>query len=1012
MKGEYPKRQESGKGASGKLHAIASGEKLHGFYVLRVEAVPDIRVVAHEMVHEKTGAKVLHLHAEERENLFAIGFRTPPFDSTGVPHILEHSVLAGSERYPLKDVFNELHRGTLQTFINAFTYPDKTIYPVASQVKKDFFNLARVYTDLVLRPRLLPETFAQEGHHLEFLDPEDPGSELTTSGIVYNEMKGAYSSPDSLMYKTIQENLYPDVPYRFDSGGDPEAIPTLTYERFKDFHRLYYSPSNARVFLYGDIPTAEHLVFLEEMFSGFERVECDSVIHNQPRWRQPLSVRAVYPIGPQEEIRGKTIVNMAWMTVENEDSETALLVEILAGLLVGTAAGPLRKALIDSGLGEDLSPATGLERDLKQILFAVGLRGTDPEKAPRIEALILETLQRIAGEGFDRELIEGTLHQIEFHGREIVRGGLPYGIALMGRVFHSWLYDGDPLANLHFSRLIEKIRRRWEEKPALFQEGLRRWLIDNPHRLLAVMEPDRDYARSREETFRKKMAEFRASHTTEDLESIRRQAMHLRVFQTEPDSPEAVAALPRLQIGDISRAVETVPTEQDRIDGVPLLVHDIFANGIAYLDMAFDVSDVPEELQPYLPLLGRLSLGMGAASYGYEEMAKRIANKTGGLGYSLAAGFLTGGRGTWQKMIFRVKTLHRNLAEAVELLADILTAGDLSHEARMRDLILEGKNKLHASVVPSGHVFARRTAASSLSLPLYRDEQWHGRTQLLFAKSLADGFNRDVGNIQEKLQRLREMVFRRGRMLINFTADGEGIDLLKAASEELIGRMAEGGPPEEVLPPFLQTVHAGIAVPAQVSYVAKAFKAPPYGDPLSASLYIAARYLSNGYLYKHVRVQGGAYGGMVQYDPLSGSLAFLSYRDPRIVETLKVYREATAFAMEEKAEGGELEKTIIGTIGTLDRPMDPSHRGYVAMIRHFAELTDEVRQRFRDAILETTARSLRESLVRYFKEALPTGVMAVYGAEDHLRKANDSLKEKLVLTSLLGDDVSERRETE
>jgi len=995
--------------SQGERPAIEAGERLHGFYVLRVEAVPDIRVVAYELLHEKTGAKVLHLHGQELENLFAIGFRTPPFDSTGVPHILEHSVLAGSMRYPLKDVFNELHRGTLQTFINAFTYPDKTLYPVASQLKKDFFNLARVYTDLVLRPRLLPETFLQEGHHLEFLDPEDPESELSISGIVYNEMKGAYSSPDALMYKSIQEHLYPDVPYGFDSGGDPEVIPTLTYEQFKDFHRLYYSPSNARVFLYGDIPTLDHLVFLEEMFSGFDRVGCDSAIKSQTRWRQPLSVRGVYPIGTQEDARGKTIVNMAWMTAENSDSEEALLMEILAGLLVGTAAGPLRKALIDSRFGEDLSPVTGLERDLKQILFAVGLRGTDPEKVQRIEALILETLERVAKEGFDRELIEGTLHQIEFRGREIIRGSLPYGIILMGRVFHSWLYDGDPLSNLHFSRLIGDIRRRWEANAALFQEVLRRWLIDNPHRLLAVMEPDRDYEQAREEAFKKKMAEIRASYSLERLESIRQETLRLQAFQTDPDSPEAVAALPRLHIGDIRRTIETVPTAHDRINGVPLLIHDIFANGIAYVDVAFDISDVPEELQLCLPLLGKLSLGMGASSLDYEKMAKRIVNKTGGLGCHLAAGFVTGEKQTWQKMIFRVKALHRNLAEALEILADILTAGDLAHEARMRDLIVEGKNRLHASVVPSGHIFARMTAASSLSLPLHRDEQWHGRTQLLFAKALAAGFDRDVGDIQEKLRRLRDLVFRRRRMLINITAEGEGIELLKEGAAALIGRMTDGGAPGPAAAPALNPVHAGVAIPAQVSYVARAFKAPPYGNPLAAPLYVAARYLSNGYLYKHIRVQGGAYGGMVQYDPLSGCLAFLSYRDPRIVETLKIYADAAAFAGRERVEGAELEKTVIGTIGALDRPMDPSNRGYVAMIRHFADLTDEMRQRFRAAILDTTAHSLQEALSRYFDAALPAGVTAVYGAEDNLRKANDLLEEKLVVTPLLETDDPDRQ---
>ncbi|MEQ8213048.1 MAG: insulinase family protein, partial [Smithellaceae bacterium] len=328
---------------------LRTGEILHGFKILRVETLPAVRITAYEIEHEKTGARVLHLHSADRENLYAIGFRTPPADSTGLPHILEHSVLAGSEKYPLKDVFKELMRSTLQTFINAFTYPDKTVYPVASQIKSDFFNLARVYTDLVLHPRLLKETFSQEGHHLEFTAPDDLTSQLTISGIVYNEMKGAYSSPDSLMYKAIQENLYPQSVYAFDSGGDPDVIPTLTYDEFCKFHRAYYSPSNARFFIYGDIPTAEHLAFLEEMLAGFERVEVNSAIISQERFARPRTVRSTYPVEKNESLARKSSVNLAWMLSENTDYENSLILEIISGLLVGNPASPLRKALIDSG---------------------------------------------------------------------------------------------------------------------------------------------------------------------------------------------------------------------------------------------------------------------------------------------------------------------------------------------------------------------------------------------------------------------------------------------------------------------------------------------------------------------------------------------------------------------------------------------------------------------------------------------------------------------------------------
>ena len=979
---------------------LFTGQRLHGFQVVQVAQIPDIRVTAYELEHEATGAKVLHLHCDDRENLYAIGFRTPPGDSTGVPHILEHSVLAGSDRFPLKDAFNELMKGTLQTFINAFTYPDKTIYPVASQVRADFFNLARVYTDLVLRPRLLRQTFAQEGHHLEPADPENPGSDLVISGVVYNEMMGAYASPDNLMYKAIQENLYPDTAYAHDSGGNPEEIPELTYEAFRRFHRDYYSPTNARWFIYGDIPTTDHLVFLEEMLSGFDRVPVDSSVKSQPRWSNPSRVRGGYPVGRDEDLKGKTTVNVAWMTAENTDDETALLLQIVSGMLVGSAAGPLRKALIDSGLGEDLSPASGLERDLKQIAFSVGLRGTDPEKADRIESLILETLRRVVASGFDRDLIEGTLHQVEFQGREIKRSAYPYGILLMGRAFHAWLYGGDPLSGLNFPRLIESIRKKWSENHGIFQGIVKTWLLDNPHRLLSVMEPDPAFNEKREEARRRKLDGIRTSLTAADLERIRREAGLLKAFQSKADAPEALATLPRLHLADIERAVETVPTERAFIGGVPALIHDLFTNGIVYLDLAFDVSDVPEDLQPYLPLLGKLLTNMGAAGCGYEEMAKRIALRTGGLGCTPAAGLTAGERDPWQKMIVRVSALQRNTEEAVRILSDMLTAGDLSNEARMRDLVAEKKNRMRASVIPSGHLFAKRLAGAALTLPAWRDELWHGRTQIRLLTDLADRFPGRTKELQERLERLREMIFRKGRLTLNLTSGGEGLSRLQEAAERLISRLAEGGAPGAASMPDLSRRDAGVAIPAQVCYVAQAMEAPTYAEPLAASLYVAAKQLSNGYLYKQIRVRGGAYGGMCQFDPMNGIFAFLSYRDPHLLETLGVYRGTADYLAGEPLTGEDLEKAVIGAIGALDRPMDPSGRGYTAMIRTFAGLTDDERQRFRNRVLGVTAEAVRETAVRYFGPAAASAVVAVYAPEDRLRQANETLPSPLALESL------------
>ncbi|MBN1363566.1 MAG: insulinase family protein [Syntrophaceae bacterium] len=979
---------------------LQTGDELHGFKVIRVKTFPSIRVTSYEIEHIKTGVRILHLHSFDRENLYAIGFRTPPYDSTGLPHILEHSVLAGSEKYPLKDVFKELMRSTMQTFINAFTYPDKTVYPVASQIKTDFFNLARVYTDLVLHPRMLKETFFQEGHHLEFSIPDDLSSDLIGSGIVYNEMKGAYSSPDSLMYKVLQENIYPDSVYAFDSGGDPDVIPSLTYEQFCEFHRKYYSPTNAWIFIYGDINTSEHLAFLSEMLGGFNRVEIDSFIKSQKPLPEPRIIQSSYPISKSESIERKTIVNIAWMMSENTDYDTSLILGIIASLLVGSAASPLRKALIDSGLGEDLTPVSGIEADLKQLMFCAGLRNTQSADVRKIEQLVFDTLRDIVANGYDKDLIEGVLHQVEFHGREIVRGTHPYGISLMSGIFQTWLYDGDPLVGLDFPQTIEDIRQRWAHDPQIFQKMTKQWLLDNNHRIMVIMEPDAGFNEKKEKTYKEKMAKLKSSLTESELVQINIQAKELKNFQSQQDSPEAAATIPKLKKEDIPKSIETIPSQDVLISGVPALEHDLFTNGIAYVDLAFDVTNIPEELQIYLPLLGKIMTGMGAAGLTYEEMAKRIALKMGGFGYNLTTGFTANGDLCWQKMIFSFKALYRNLPEAINIVGNIIFSGDLSNEARMRDLISERKNNLQSAIVPSGHIFAKMAAGAALTLPAYRNEQWHGRTQLKFVQTTANNFSSSKQDLREKLEKLRSILFNKNNLTINFTADNQGLKMTKEHILHFLNKLPNLSTAMTTEKPVLTPTFAGISIPTQVSYVAYVLKTPPYTDPTSPLLMLSAKELSNNYLYKHIRVQGGAYGGMSSYDASIGLFSFLSYRDPHIAETLKVFKDAQKFYCHNEIPSSEMEKAIISTIGMIDKPSDPASRGYTALMRSFAGLKDDMRQKFRDNILSATPRKLKTVLSDYFSQAPKSAAVAVYSAPEKLDEANKQLEEKLVIESI------------
>jgi len=980
---------------------LGVGDRKQGFNVLRVETMPALRLTAYELRHEKTGARVLHLHSFDRENVYAICFRTPPENSTGLPHILEHSVLAGSEKYPLKDVFKELMRSSMQTFINAFTYPDKTIYPVASQIKADFYNLARVYTDLVFHPRMLKETFLQEGHHLEFTVPGDLSSKLTISGVVYNEMKGAYSSADALMYKSIQENLYPDSVYAFDSGGDPDVIPELTYEQFKDFHRRYYSPSNARFFFYGDIPTSEHLAFLSEMLQGFDKTDVNSEIKSQPAFSKPRYVRCFYPVGKEESLEKKTMVNVAWMLTENKDYETVLLLEIISSLLVGSAASPLRKALIDSGLGEDLTPVSGMESELKQIMFCAGLRNTGSDDVKKVEKLILDSLRQIVDQGFDRELVEGVLHQVEFHGREIVRGSYPYGITLMSSVFQTWLYEGDPLIGMDFPRAIENIRKLWTQDPGIFQKITKKWLLENSHRLLAVMEPDPAFTERDDKKLTDKMAAIKAGFSEEELRKIDEQASQLKKFQSEADSPKAVKTLPKLKLEEIPRQIEIIPSQSVTIAGINILEHDLFTNGIAYIDLSFDIANIPEELQSYLPLLGKIMTGMGAAGFTYEEMAKRISMNMGGFGYDLTAGFSADGNGYWQKMIFSFKALYRTIPQAVAIVTDILREGDLQDKDRMYDLIAERKNSLQSAIVPAGHIFAKRAAGGALTLPGWRDEQWHGRTQFKFMQRIARNFHSMNKELRDKLGQLKALVFTKENLFINITAEEKGIKEVKNNILTLLENIPEKSDTPRRQEPQLTSVHAGIAVPTQVSYVARVLEAPAYNDPAAPILTLVSRELSNTYLYKHIRVQGGAYGGMSSFDAFSKLFSFLSYRDPHIVQTLKIFEEAQKFYSRHLLPEEDLEKAIISTLGALDKPMDPAGYGHTAMIRQFAGLNDEMRQKFRNAVFSVTSQKVRETLDKYFFADTKKEAVTVYAAREKLEQANKLLGKRLIIENLI-----------
>jgi Zn-dependent M16 (insulinase) family peptidase len=565
---------------------------IHGFERIREQDIPELKTRAELFRHVKTGAQLLSLMNEDENKVFGITFRTPPSDSTGVAHILEHSVLCGSRKYPVKEPFVELLKSSLQTFLNAMTYPDKTCYPVASQNVQDFYHLIDVYLDAVFYPRLTPFILQQEGWHFELEKPEEP---LTYKGVVFSEMKGVYSSPDSLLAEYSQQSLFPDTTYGFDSGGRPEEIPSLTFEQFKAFHEKYYHPSNARVYFYGDDDPEKRLKFINECFKNFEPLEVDSGVQLQKPFEDPRRLTRSFAVGGDDESRGMVTLN--WLVGETADREQNLAFHILAYMLLGMPGSPLRKALIDSKLGEDLA-GEGLGSELRQMYFSTGLKGIAFEDADKVEDLVLDTLTRLVKEGIDPHTIEAAVNTMEFTLRENNTGNFPRGLGLMLRALTTWLHEEDPLALVAFEAPLDAVKSQLASKQSFFEEMIDRMFLKNPHRKEEAAE-------------REKLSKAHEAMNSVDLQEVISNAKALKRIQETPDTPEALATIPTLRLEDLDGKNKTIPLTSLEQEKTPVLYHDLFTNGIAYLDLGFNLHTLPQKYLPYVRLFGRALLEMG-----------------------------------------------------------------------------------------------------------------------------------------------------------------------------------------------------------------------------------------------------------------------------------------------------------------------------------------------------------------------------------------------------------------
>jgi hypothetical protein len=953
----------------------------HGFELIEERNIPEINTLARLYRHHKSGAQVLSLINDDENKVFGVSFATPPEDSTGIAHIMEHSVLCGSRKYPLKEPFVELIKGSLKTFVNAMTFPDKTIYPVASQNVKDLYNLTDVYLDAVFYPRITPETLMQEGWHYEL---EDKGQPLQYKGVVFNEMKGNYSSPDSMLYEYTTQTLFPDTVYGLDSGGDPAAIPNLNYEDFRAFHDTFYHPSNAQIVMYGDHDPEERLRYLDSWLKDFDAIKVEPKMPLQPRFTQPRREVRYYGAGDDADGR-KAYVKLSWLLTDESDPETNMALDILSHMLAGTPASPLRKALIDSGLGEDIVGG-GVDNNIRESSYSIGLKGVQPGDEDKVEALILDTLKDLAKNGFPQDQVEASLNTIEFNLRESNFGGYPRGIVYMIGALQTWLYGKDPLEPLAYEKPLQAIKTRLSNHEYVFANLIKQYMLDNPHRVTLIMLPSATWQSERDEAERARLDAARARMSDADLDQIISETKKLKEMQVTPDSPEALATIPTLTLADLEKKSKAIPiTVID--DGATVLHHDLATNGIAYLDVSFDLRGLSPADVPYVGLLGNVLLEMGTDKEDFVSLSRRIGRKTGGVRSSAVNTVTRNEREAVSRFFLRGKSTVAQFDDLLDILRDVLTTAKLDNKERFKQIVLEEKAGMESGLVPSGHAFANSRLKASFNRSDWASEQMGGVSYLFFLRKLAERADGDWVSVLADLRRVRDALVTRESLIANITIDGDNWQALQPKLNSFINQLPITNYAPSDWPEGGDAVNEGLAIPAQVNYVGKGADLYALGHKLHGSWFAVQNWLRTTYLWERIRVQGGAYGGFCTFDALSGTFTYLSYRDPNLLGTVNNYDGTAEFIRAHTPDKAEVERTIIGVIGNLDAYMLPDAKGWTSLNRYLTHTTEEQRQQIRDEVLGTTAKDF-EAFAEIADEVAKHGRVVVVGSPAAIEKAN------------------------
>ena len=965
-----------------------SMKDLQAYEVQKEEDLKGIKAKGYLLRHRKSGARVVYIENDDNNKVFSIGFRTPPSDSTGVPHIMEHSVLCGSRNFPAKDPFVELVKGSLNTFLNAMTYPDKTVYPVASCNDQDFQNLMHVYMDAVFYPNIYEheEIFRQEGWSYQLDSAED---KLKYNGVVYNEMKGAFSSPEGVLDRVILNTLFPDTSYANESGGDPEVIPELTYEQFLDFHRKFYHPSNSYIYLYGDMDIEEKLHWLDQEYLGkYDREPVDSRIRFQEPFAEMQEKVIPYSIASEESEEDNTYLSYNKVVGTSLDKELYLAFQILDYALLSAPGAPLKKALTDAGIGKDIMGS--YDNGIYQPIFSVIAKNANEEQKEEFIQVIEDVLRASVKNGIDTKAIEAGINYYEFRYREADFGNYPKGLMYGLQMMDSWLYDEEkPFIHIEALDTFEFLKK--QIGTGYYEELIQKYLLDNPHGAIVIVTPEKGRTARMEAELEEKLQKYKESLTAEEVEAFVQKTQALEAYQSEPESEENLEKIPVLKREDISREIEPIINEEMTLAGVPVIFHEIETNGIGYVDVLFDMSLVEEQDLPYVGILQSVLGIIDTERYDYGTLFNEINVNTGGIGTSLELyNDVTNIREKAFKATFEIKgkALYGKLPVAFDMMREILMESKLDDGKRIREILAMLKSRLLMKFQSSGHVTAVLRAQSYASPAAKLKDMTNGIAFYETVSYIEEHFEEEKEKLSEKLIDLSKKLFCGDNMMLSYTAAREGLEGLEEMVEKLKNSLHTRTAEEDkrcVI--HCEKKNEGFKTASKVQYVAKAGNFIDLGVAYTGALQILKVIMSYDYLWQNIRVKGGAYGCMSNFNRI-GEGYFVSYRDPNLKRTLDVYDGVVDYLKNFTVSERDMTKYIIGTMSGIDQPMTPASKGERSMNLYMNKVSAEIIREERNQILDAEQDDIR-ALYKVAEAVLQADQMCVIGGEDKIEEEKE-----------------------